>query len=106
MTNSFRPKRIRAECNSLFESAARKRIERIETNNFLCDLCVLLGQSAVVSVSAQRILTCISPSHSGVFGMTLSQAQERHRELVEEIRRHDHAYYSLAQPTITNSDYH
>jgi len=37
--------------------------------------------------------------------MTLSQAQERHRELVEEIRRHDHAYYVLAQPTITDADY-
>jgi DNA ligase (NAD+) len=37
--------------------------------------------------------------------MTLSQAQERHRELVEQIRRHDHAYYVLAQPTISDQDY-
>jgi DNA ligase (NAD+) len=37
--------------------------------------------------------------------MTLSQAQERHRELVEEIRRHDHAYYVLAQPSISDQEY-
>src|SRR6478736_10340125 len=37
--------------------------------------------------------------------MTLSQAQERHRELVEEIRRHDHAYYVLAQPSISDQQY-
>ena len=37
--------------------------------------------------------------------MTLSQAEERHRELAEQIRRHDHAYYVLAQPTISDQDY-
>ncbi len=37
--------------------------------------------------------------------MTLSQAQERHGELVDEIRRHDHAYYVLAQPSISDQDY-
>ena len=37
--------------------------------------------------------------------MTLSQAQERHRELVDEIRRHDHAYYVLAQPSISDQEY-
>jgi len=37
--------------------------------------------------------------------MTLSEARTRHSELVDEIRRHDHAYYVLAQPTITDQDY-
>ena len=37
--------------------------------------------------------------------MTLSEARNRHTELVEEIRRHDHAYYVLAQPTISDQDY-
>src|SRR5579859_5442799 len=37
--------------------------------------------------------------------MTLSDARERHARLVKEIRQHDHAYYVLAQPTITDQDY-
>ena len=37
--------------------------------------------------------------------MTLSEAQVRHAELVDEIRRHDHAYYVLAQPTIADQEY-
>lgn len=37
--------------------------------------------------------------------MTLDQAKVRHAELAEEIRRHDHAYYVLAQPTISDRDY-
>ena len=37
--------------------------------------------------------------------MTLSQAKARHAELVEEIRRHDYAYYVLAQPTIGDQEY-
>ena len=37
--------------------------------------------------------------------MTLSQAKVRHSELVEEIRRHDHAYYVLAQPTVSDQEY-
>jgi len=37
--------------------------------------------------------------------MASSEAQARHRELVEEIRRHDHAYYVLAQPMISDHDY-
>jgi DNA ligase (NAD+) len=37
--------------------------------------------------------------------MTLSEAQSRHQELTEEIRRHDHAYYVLAQPSISDQDY-
>lgn len=37
--------------------------------------------------------------------MTLSEAQTRHQQLAEEIRRHDHAYYVLAQPSISDQDY-
>src|SRR3954467_14685613 len=37
--------------------------------------------------------------------MTLNEAKTRHAQLVEEIRRQDHAYYVLAQPTITDQDY-
>src|SRR5436309_451559 len=37
--------------------------------------------------------------------MTFNEAKARHAELVEEIRRHDHAYYVLAQPTIGDQDY-
>jgi DNA ligase (NAD+) len=37
--------------------------------------------------------------------MASSEAQTRHSQLVEEIRRHDHAYYVLAQPTISDQDY-
>lgn len=37
--------------------------------------------------------------------MTLNDAQTRHQKLVEEIHRHDHAYYVLAQPSITDQEY-
>src|ERR1043165_10008140 len=37
--------------------------------------------------------------------MTLNEAKTRHAQLVEEIRQHDHAYYVLAQPTITDQAY-
>src|SRR5690349_21076638 len=37
--------------------------------------------------------------------MTLTEAEKRHAQLVEEIRRHDHAYYILAQPTISDHEY-
>jgi DNA ligase (NAD+) len=37
--------------------------------------------------------------------MNFNAAKARHAELVEEIRRHDHAYYVLAQPTISDRDY-
>jgi DNA ligase (NAD+) len=37
--------------------------------------------------------------------MTETQARTRHTEVVEEIRRHDHAYYVLAQPSITDQQY-
>src|SRR6266436_6968384 len=37
--------------------------------------------------------------------MTLSEAKTRHARLVEEIRQHDHAYYVLAQPSISDQDY-
>src|SRR5947207_569394 len=37
--------------------------------------------------------------------MTLTEAKARHAELVEEIRQHDHAYYVLAQPSISDQQY-
>jgi DNA ligase (NAD+) len=37
--------------------------------------------------------------------MNLNEAKARHAQLVEEIRRHDHAYYVLAQPTINDREY-
>ncbi len=37
--------------------------------------------------------------------MTLKEAEARHAQLVEEILRHDHAYYVLAKPTISDQEY-
>src|SRR6266436_94398 len=37
--------------------------------------------------------------------MTLNEAKTRHAQLVDEIRQHDHAYYVLAKPSITDQDY-
>src|SRR6266513_4201338 len=37
--------------------------------------------------------------------MTLNEAKARHAQLVEEIRQHDHAYYVLAQPSISDKEY-
>ena len=37
--------------------------------------------------------------------MSKSKAQKRHVVLAGEIRRHDHAYYVLAEPTISDQDY-
>jgi DNA ligase (NAD+) len=37
--------------------------------------------------------------------MTTAEAHTRHTQLADEIRRHDHAYYVLAQPTISDFDY-
>jgi DNA ligase (NAD+) len=37
--------------------------------------------------------------------MTLEKAKARHADLADEIRRHDHAYHVLAQPTISDRDY-
>jgi len=37
--------------------------------------------------------------------MTSEKAKARHAELVEEIRGHDHAYYVLAQPSVSDRDY-
>jgi DNA ligase (NAD+) len=37
--------------------------------------------------------------------MTLSEASVHHAELVDQICRHDHAYYVLAQPTISDREY-
>lgn len=37
--------------------------------------------------------------------MTLKEAQARHAELAAEIRRHDHAYYVVGQPDVTDYEY-
>jgi DNA ligase (NAD+) len=37
--------------------------------------------------------------------MTSDQAKVRHAQVAEELRRHDHAYHVLAQPTISDRDY-
>jgi DNA ligase (NAD+) len=37
--------------------------------------------------------------------MTFAQAKARHAQLADELRRHDHAYYVLAQPDITDREY-
>src|SRR4051794_17999111 len=37
--------------------------------------------------------------------MTLNEAKARHAQLVEEITRHDHAYYVEAKPTISDQAY-
>jgi DNA ligase (NAD+) len=39
------------------------------------------------------------------FRVTQAEAKKRHAQLVEEIRRHDRAYYVLAQPKISDRDY-
>ena len=37
--------------------------------------------------------------------MTSEREHLRHRELVEEIRRHEHAYYILHRPVISDSEF-
>ncbi len=37
--------------------------------------------------------------------MTRAEAKARHAELTEEIRRHDHAYYVVTQPAISDREY-
>ncbi len=37
--------------------------------------------------------------------MTLKAAQARHADLADEIRRHDHAYYVVGQPELTDYEY-
>src|SRR5580704_6111786 len=37
--------------------------------------------------------------------MTQAQARKRHTELVEEIRRYDHAYYAEAKPLVSDQAY-
>jgi DNA ligase (NAD+) len=39
------------------------------------------------------------------FHMNLSEAKTLYEELVDVIRRHDHAYYVLAQPSISDQEY-
>jgi DNA ligase (NAD+) len=40
-----------------------------------------------------------------MLAMDLNEAKARHAQLVEELRRHDYAYYVLAQPTISDHEY-
>ena len=37
--------------------------------------------------------------------MTFAQAKARHAELADQIRGHDHSYYVLAQPVISDQEY-
>ena len=37
--------------------------------------------------------------------MSAAEAKKRHSVLVEEIRLHDHSYYVLATPKISDADY-
>ena len=37
--------------------------------------------------------------------MSSAEANKRHAALAEELRRHDHAYYVLAESTISDPDY-
>jgi DNA ligase (NAD+) len=37
--------------------------------------------------------------------VTAAEAQQRHEELAAELRRHDHAYYVAAKPSISDRDY-
>ena len=37
--------------------------------------------------------------------MTFAQAKARHAQLADELRRHDHAYYVLAKPEVTDREY-
>src|SRR5687768_17076128 len=37
--------------------------------------------------------------------MSHAEAEKRHAALVEEVRRHDEAYYVLARPTISDQEY-
>jgi NAD-dependent DNA ligase len=37
--------------------------------------------------------------------MSPAAAAKRHAELVEELQRHDHAYYVLAQPVLSDQEY-
>lgn len=37
--------------------------------------------------------------------MTLAQAKARHAQLTDEIRQHDHAYYVLAKPEVSDREY-
>src|SRR5215470_12145352 len=53
---------------------------------------------------APRITWSISARNSPE-RMTQKEAETRHAELADEIRRHDHAYYVLAQPSISDQDY-
>ena len=45
------------------------------------------------------------PSHAPRPSMNAEDARAKHRQLAEQIRRHDHAYYVLAHPVVSDSEY-
>ena len=45
------------------------------------------------------------PGRLQVSPMTLNEARARHAQLADQIRKHDHAYYVLAQPTVSDQEY-
>ena len=47
----------------------------------------------------------VAPRFDTPFPMTLAEAKARHEELAAQIRRHDHSYYVLAQPAISDHEY-
>src|ERR1039457_1219417 len=55
----------------------------------------------------QNALFCVHFPTRGllVLRMNFNEAKARHAQLVEELRQHDHAYYVLAQPTISDREY-
>src|ERR1051326_1739195 len=52
-----------------------------------------------------RILVFIAANLCERCVMTLAEARSRHAELVQEIRKHDRAYYVEANPIISDFDY-
>ncbi len=64
-----------------------------------------VGGSAAEVVTAPRFCVHFPPRALLIGGMDLNEAKARHAQLVEEIRRHDYAYYVLAQPTISDREY-
>src|SRR6266436_1033716 len=50
-------------------------------------------------------LRAIFPVRRKTVCMTLNEAKTAHARIVEEIRQHDHAYYVLAQPSISDQEY-
>jgi DNA ligase (NAD+) len=54
---------------------------------------------------AQKILSKRPMPTKQLPAMTFKEAQARHAELAKEIRRHDHAYYVVGKPAITDFEF-